>query len=315
MPVKVLDSTGFGSSADVAAGIEYAVNKGAKVINLSLGGPVIGQILKDAVKDAYNQNALVVAASGNAGSSTIYLPAAMDEALAVGSTTSTDQRSSFSNYGPELDIVAPGSSIYSTIINSYTVLNGTSMATPHVSGLAALIWSIDSTMSNDEVRQIIQTTADDLGETIGWDQFYGHGRINARRALEQFAINLQDISGLQLTGPIVFLDDDQDQPTPASQTIRIATVSPDVIDWTATISPSVSWLTMSPPASGSISASSFSYLTFIPDQPATYGTHSTTIVITGTTSTQAQVGPTMAEIQIIYVPELHRHRFPLIIKN
>ncbi len=103
--------------------------------------------------------------------------------LAVASTTSTDSQSSFSNQGSYIDIAAPGSSIYSTYYNGgYTFLSGTSMAAPHVAGLAALIWSKDTTMTNAEVWAQIINTADDFGAT-GWDNQFGYGRINAAAAM------------------------------------------------------------------------------------------------------------------------------------
>ena len=149
--------------------------------------------------------------------------------MAVGSTTSSDSRSYFSNYGPRLDIVAPGSSIYSTVRNTYATNSGTSMAAPHVSGLAALIWSVIPSLSRAEVIDLIQDNAVDLG-TPGWDQYFGHGRINAGQTLQ--VMNLQS-SPSQLT---LFVDDER---TSTSGNVQVVTINPDAITWTATISPAV----------------------------------------------------------------------------
>jgi thermitase len=314
MPVKVLASNGNGTSEGAAAGIIHAVDYGSKVLNLSLGAASVGIALQDAVNYAYNHGALVVAASGNAGLSPVYYPAAYDKAVAVGSTTSSDTRSSFSNYGTALDVVAPGSSIYSTVIGSYGSLNGTSMATPFVSGLAALIWSVDPGLTHDQVRLIIQDTAVDLG-AAGWDEFYGYGRIDAFQALERFSVTLHEPSGQDLIEPISFLVDDDTAPLPPAKVVQITTANPDTITWSAAISPTVPWLSIAPPGSGTISASSANYLTLISARPTTYGIHSTTLVVTGVISSGMEIGSSIVEVKINYVPELVQIRLPVIVKN
>jgi len=194
MPVKVLNSQGSGSIFAVADGIEWAANNGAKVINLSLAGTGNSSTLKTAVDYAYNKGILLVAAGGNCGDAnylfngctsqdqTLY-PGAYANVVAVASTTSSDTQSSFSNEGSYIDIAAPGSFIFSTYASgSYTTQSGTSMAAPHVAGLAALIWSQDSSLTRQQVWTQIRNTAQDLG-TSGWDQQFGYGRINAAAAL------------------------------------------------------------------------------------------------------------------------------------
>jgi type VII secretion-associated serine protease mycosin len=194
MPVKVLDSQGNGSTYNVAAGIEWAADHGATVINLSLGSVSSSSTLKAALDYAYNRGVLLVAAGGNCGDSAYFLngcsyqdqpvyPAAYANVMAVASTDSSDNQSSFSNQGSYIEIAAPGSSIYSTYPSSgYTTLSGTSMATPHVAGLAALIWSQNPSWSNEEVRAQIRNTAQDLGAS-GRDNQFGYGRINAAEAM------------------------------------------------------------------------------------------------------------------------------------
>jgi len=280
MPVKVLNAGGSGNQDDVADGIYHAVNNGAKIINLSLGGPRdYGKTCEEtyttmspAVQHALNLGVLVIAAAGNSGTSSILCPAAMDGVVAVGSTTSYDSRSWFSNYGPELDIAAPGSGIYSTIPGGYGYNDGTSMAAPHVSGLAALLWSVSPSLTKEQVIDLIQNNAVDLG-TPGWDQYFGHGRINALDSMQ--ALSFQS-SPSQLT---LFLDDEQSQ---SSGIVQVTTLNTDVISWTAIISPTVSWLNVSPPISGTISAASS-------PMPITLLAQSTTLTYTDTPTTTTLV--------------------------
>jgi subtilisin family serine protease len=182
MILKVLDSTGNGTYSDVAEAVMYAVNNGAKIINLSLGGTPYNQELEDAVEYAYTHNVLVVAAVGNYGGSVLY-PAAYERTFAVAATDQDDQHASYSNRGPQVDVSAPGSSIYSTCIRAgYCTKTGTSMSTPHVSGLAGLIWSKHYTYTVSSVEKLIIGTAVDI-QDAGWDEETGWGRIDAQRAL------------------------------------------------------------------------------------------------------------------------------------
>ncbi|MEW5960747.1 MAG: S8 family peptidase [Chloroflexota bacterium] len=194
LPVKVLDSAGSGSISDVADGIIWAADNGADVINLSLGSVAGSATLKAAVDYAYNQGVLLVVAGGNCGDAAYYLngcsyqdqplyPGAYTNVIAVAATDSSDNQSSFSNQGSYIDIAAPGSTIYSTYpAGSYATMSGTSMATPHLAGLAALVWSQNSDLTSQEVWAQIRNTADDLGAS-GWDQQFGYGRIDAAAAM------------------------------------------------------------------------------------------------------------------------------------
>ena len=312
MPLKMLDASGSGSTYNLAQAIYYAADHGAKIINLSLGEPGSAwpcswTEVEAAINYAVSRGLLMVVASGNDGQYGVNCPAAYDQVMAVGSTTSSDDRSYFSNFGPRLDIVAPGNSIYSTYrFGSYTTMSGTSMATPHVAGLAALIWSLVPSLSQVEVRNYIQTTANDLG-SAGWDQYFGYGRIDARPALE--GISLQTSPTL-LT---LLIDDELESVTGA---IQISTANPDTISWTTAISPNVPWLTVDPPVSGLVSsASSPTGVTLIATRPANYDTYTTTLTITGTTSTGAVIGPKITAVQLRYLPQIHRSWLPLIFKN
>ncbi len=200
MPVKVLDSTGSGTLSNVASGIIWAADHGAEVINLSLGGSSGSSTLEDAVDYAYNKGALLVAAAGNeyeSGNFTIY-PAAYDHVLAVGAIGDSDEHAYYSNTGTYVDVAAPGgnpTSSYDTNPNhwilstywrgsgySYAQIVGTSQAAPHVAGLAALILSVNGSLTNDEVEQTIEDTAVDLGAS-GRDDTFGYGKIDVAAAL------------------------------------------------------------------------------------------------------------------------------------
>ena len=168
MPVKVLGDDGRGAFLSVANGIRYAVDNGANVLNLSLGGPVGSSELEAAVEYASSKGAIVVMAAGNDGDSTtmghfsaVY---ATNWGLAVGAVDQYNQMASFSNRagGEEIAYVnAPGVSVYSTFLNNnYPSLSGTSMATPHVTGVVALMLSANGSLTDGQVRQIITGTAE-----------------------------------------------------------------------------------------------------------------------------------------------------------
>jgi len=195
MAVKVLDQNGEGDVKWVYNGIYYAADHKAKIISMSLGAeygsPPI-ETWREAVNYAYSNGCLLVAASGNDNQSYVAYPAAYDNVIAVGASDSNDNRCNFSNYGRELDVVAPGVNILSTVRtgmglvgDNYDYDEGTSMATPFVAGLAALIWSHNPDLTNLDVRDIIRSSADDIGSE-GWDIYTGYGRIDAEQALATF---------------------------------------------------------------------------------------------------------------------------------
>lgn len=185
LAIKVVSADGSGDNASIANGIANAVSHGAQVINLSLGGLDRSSTIKLAVEQAYQSGAIIVAASGNDGSGVSLYPAAFPEVIAVGATDRYGDHASFSNYGSHLELVAPGQTIYSTLPgNSYEAWNGTSMACPHAAGLAGLLFSQNPTLTNQQVRQVMAATAQDLG-SAGRDSYFGYGRINALSALTQ----------------------------------------------------------------------------------------------------------------------------------
>ena len=183
MPVKVLNAGGGGTYGDVIAGITWATDNGAHVINLSVGGTAASLALQNAVDYAVNNGVIVVAAAGNDGANLLRYPAAYSNTIAVGATDSFNNLAGFSNFGPEMDLVAPGVSIYSTNLGgAYGYRSGTSMAAPFVSGLAAILRGIPGS-SAGTVRSIMESTALDLGPT-GWDSFYGNGLIQMDSAIQ-----------------------------------------------------------------------------------------------------------------------------------
>lgn len=194
MALKVMDSTGYGLEDVAAEAVIYAADNGAKIINMSLTGED-APALKDAIDYAWSKGCLIVAASGNAGTSVDTYPASYENVLSVGATNESDARCTAadwgtggSNYGQYLDVMAPGNNILSCTNmmepDGYFVLPGTSAAAPFVAGVAALVWSEYPGWTNAQVFSQITRTADDIDQP-GWDMYTGWGRVNAYRALTE----------------------------------------------------------------------------------------------------------------------------------
>lgn len=181
MPVKALESDGNGDEDKLGEGIRYAVDHGAKIVVLSLGLNKRSEYMEKIVHYAEDQGVLLVAASGNEGSSVKY-PAAYDTVLGVGGVDDHNVAHKLSNSGSELDLVAPWAVFTTTIDGNYTTADGTSMAAPQVAGVAALAWNKYPNMSPAEVRNLLRQTAQDLGPK-GWDKQTGYGLLRADRAL------------------------------------------------------------------------------------------------------------------------------------
>ena len=195
MDLKVLNSSGYGYDSEIARAIVYATDNGANIISMSLGGPDYATALEDACQYAWDHGVLIVAAAGNDGSYGVDYPAAFNSVIAVGAVNSNNSLAWFSNYGPNLELVAPGVNILSTFpqypvyLNitdnctlDYTELSGTSMATPFVAGVAALLKSYNYSLTNREIRSILDETAKDLGPW-GRDEYFGYGLVNASAAI------------------------------------------------------------------------------------------------------------------------------------
>ncbi len=195
MSVKVMNDSGEGTDATVASGIRWAVDNGANIITMSLGVDGMSLTLGSAVQYAANHGVVQVAASGNSGSSYVSYPAAYPSVIAVGAIDQTSRRASFSNFGTELDLMAPGVQIYSTQgSSSYQYLSGTSTAAPCVAGITALMLSVNPSLSPFDVGAVLNSTATDLTTTSGWDTSTGWGTVNAFGAVEQVSNPMVRIS-------------------------------------------------------------------------------------------------------------------------
>lgn len=191
MPVKI-DSWDWEKAFTAmvcAEAILYAANNGAEVISMSWGGPADSFVIKDALAQAHSLGVVLIAAAGNSNDDFSGYPAAYHNVISVSATDYYDNKTFFSTYGAFVDVAAPGADIYSTYsiggwYSGYTSMSGTSMAAPHVAGLAALLISHNPNLNNEQVRQIIQNSAEDKGDP-GWDSYYGYGRVNAYRAIQQ----------------------------------------------------------------------------------------------------------------------------------
>jgi thermitase len=187
LPVKVLDDTGAGTYGDVASGIIFAADQGAKIINLSLGGSSSSRTMQEAIKYAQARGVIVVAAAGNNSNDSPVYPAAYPGVIAVTATNQEDTLAPFSSYGDHVYISAPGVSIVSTYNSGgYVTLSGTSMAAPAVSGLIGLALSRGSTAAST-VLDDLKATSDKIGayayDQNGWNRYYGYGRINAAKLI------------------------------------------------------------------------------------------------------------------------------------
>ncbi|MGO4596698.1 S8 family serine peptidase [Terrabacter sp. 2RAF25] len=245
MPVKVLDSTGQGSDTNVIKGIKWAVDHGAKTLNLSLGGPDDSPALHDAVKYAVGKGALVVVAAGNSGSDEPEYPAAYPEALAVAATDSQGALTDFSTHGDWVDVAAPGWGILSTRLKDYYFGDGTSFAAPIVSGIAVLIRTQNPTYTPAQISARLRATANDAGPR-GIDPFYGYGVVDAGTAL-------RGGNGGELPQPASGANEPNDVPSRA--TVLTDTIQGTIglegdVDWYRYDSPTqrTTQVTVTPPA-------------------------------------------------------------------
>lgn len=187
LPVKALGADGSGSYSAMANGITWATDKGARIINLSLGGTSSSRALQDAVNYAWRRNVILVAAAGNNGNSTLFYPAACNNVVAVSATDSADMRPTWSNFGSYVDVSAPGVGILTLSgASSYANWNGTSFSSPVASGVVALMTAANPSLSNVGVVDALLKNSDDIG-SAGYDVYYGNGRVNARRAVAAVA--------------------------------------------------------------------------------------------------------------------------------
>jgi thermitase len=182
MPVKVLSSSGSGTHSGIANGVTWATDQGAKVVSMSLGGTSSSTTLQNAINYAWSKGVIVVAAAGNSNNDVKVYPAAYDNVISVGSTDSSDNKSTFSNFGSWVSVAAPGTGILNTARGGgYVQMSGTSMAAPHVAGQAALLWAYLG-MATDVafVRERIETTTDSVGTWLA------NGRVNVEKSLDLY---------------------------------------------------------------------------------------------------------------------------------
>ncbi len=208
IPVKVLDADGEGPNTVLAEGIYFAVARGADILNISLGGYDYSMAVKEAVDYAWEHNVLVVCAAGNDTVDSPVYPASYEHAISVSATNYLDELANYSNFGPTIDISAPGGDEFDhnqdgfpdgilqgavdpgTGVDGYYFSYGTSNACPHVAGVAALIKSVNGDFTNAGIRRILEFTARDLGDP-GYDVYFGHGQVSAVNAVN-LAENVND---------------------------------------------------------------------------------------------------------------------------
>lgn len=182
MAVKTDDANGVLSTGNVAKGIIWAVDNGARVINLSLGSDSDSVTLKNAIDYAYNKGCAIFAAAGNDGKLGVSYPARYPNVMAVGGTSNGTSRASISNYGPDVDVVAVSGANTTNISGTYSTLSGTSFASPAAAALASLVWEINPYLTNDEVYDLIRHGAKPLGG--GYNEQTGYGLIDIGKTLE-----------------------------------------------------------------------------------------------------------------------------------
>ncbi len=184
MPIKILDSTGSGTYSWFAQGIDYAVAHGCKVINLSAGGTSTNTSVSISILNAIASGVIFVTITHNDSAGTIRFPGRLNQCITVGATDQNDDRCGFSNYGPQIDLVAPGTNIYTAgIFGNLQNWWGTSFSAPMVSGVSAILAGLRPGIGQDEVNSLLCLGAEDLvgdaNDTPGFDNYYGWGRLNA----------------------------------------------------------------------------------------------------------------------------------------
>ena len=192
--VKVLAFDSTGSTSDIVSGLEWSIDNGMQIINMSLGSEDDSMSVSRAINNTYNAGILIVAAAGNSGNAVgkgenIDFPAKYNSVISVGATDKNDKRANFSSTGPTLEISAPGVGILSTLNggrNRYGTLSGTSMSCPHVTGVAALIMSAEQGITNTRVRIRMQTTAQNMSNVskgFSSKDWYGYGLVDAVKSV------------------------------------------------------------------------------------------------------------------------------------
>ena len=192
MPIKVISGNGLGTYQDVVNGIHYAVDQGADIINMSLGGYEYSQSLLEAINYAHQKGVTVVAAGGNQGIDNLIYPAAYPNVIGVSATDENDERWTNSNFGEYIDVSAPGVGVYGLALNNgYQSQTGTSVAAAHIAGIAGLFLAQNSNLTNNRLVQKIYDNTIDLGDA-GRDLYYGVGRVDIGEGDESNNVNDED---------------------------------------------------------------------------------------------------------------------------
>ncbi len=183
MVLRAGTASGYLEEDDVAQALFYALNNGARIVNMSFGDVALSRFLRDVIRYVAGQGLILIASAGNSATDQIHFPSGLPDVISVGASDRNDGLAGFSNYGSSIDLVAPGVDMISTAPGGgYKSLNGTSFSAPLVSGVAALLLSARPQYSPQTLRNVLISTSDDIIFN-GWDVYSGSGRLNAARAL------------------------------------------------------------------------------------------------------------------------------------
>ncbi len=316
---KVLDHTGYGSYYDLMSALYRAINDGVRIVNISLGGREGEDIVREAVRKAHDAGILVVAATGNESAHQVYYPAAYPGVLAVGATNIHDRHATYSNYGDEIDLSAPGgdgeAAILSTIPHDdYSYAYGTSMAAPHVAGAAALLFSLRPDLTNDQVAEILEESCDKVGQYLydanGWNQYLGHGRINLKAAILKSARKVMPPRMKVAPDSVYFLTHDTNYPIHTRVLLRNESkLYP--ISWSAAAHGGVPWLELTGPISGTLAPEEPRYITVtMLDNGLPFGVYTGTVTFSST-EPDVQGLPYTLTVTFQYTPnEIRQYYIP-----
>lgn len=310
MPIKVLDFNGGGDIYEITSAIRYAADNGARVLLLDFIVFDYSHTLEAFIEDAYKKGALVIAPMGDCAEggqfcreliNPVLYPAAFPHVLAVAATDQNDEHYFISGHKSYSDIAAPGVNILGGhLASGYGRMSSTHAASPHVAGLAALVWSVNPTLTPDEVESIIEGTAVDLGEP-GWDEYFGHGRIDANAAVRATPHYLE----VEPDEGLYFLVCDNCDPSPQ----KIINPNTGCCTWSATAT--ANWLSIGlcegyTPSSVEVSVDR--------DNLSGYGLYSEVITVTSEMTNYVNNPKTIPAI-VNYAPQCWRNYLPLLFKD
>lgn len=309
---KALDNTGVGPASFVAQAVLDAVARGARIINLSLALTAPSETLRSALQHAFANNTVIVGATGN-NSGPVAYPAAYPEVIAVAATTHWDDWTGYSNYGPLVDLAAPGGSasdpILSTWLNgSYAWQYGTSVAAPAVAGVAALMRSLNPRLSNLAIGAILRSTADKVGAFTyvnGRNDYLGYGRLNAALAVRQA---LPPTLAVEPEG-MVLLAAANDQHA-AHADVTLSNPSSQPLTWQV-VEISADWLDLDPPWSGTLSYPATATLRGRVIAPRPVGDHTASVRLR-LTGPEGPLGERVVPVRLRVTPTLRSVYLPLM---